>query len=100
MSLRWWRNPCRVVFGSGKCLMSAGDFLAAYKNDINLLPVSNDAAFFQSLKGRDKQILTTLLPAAAAIKRRYPELKAAELIERTKVYCVCVIDKVLNCGLY
>ncbi|MCL2833926.1 MAG: DUF115 domain-containing protein [Treponema sp.] len=88
------------VFGSGKCLQSADDFLNSYKNDINKLPAIQNAGCLQSFYGRDKQILTTLLPVMAGIKRRNPDIEITGLAERTKQYCVTEIEKVLDSGLY
>jgi hypothetical protein len=66
------------------------EFLEQYRNDIAALPTSG-------LNEKQKQIFTTLLPTAAALKHRGANNKsAAELIEITKHHCVMQIDKILG----
>jgi hypothetical protein len=66
------------------------EFLEQYRNDIAALPTSG-------LNEKEKQIFTTLLPTAAALKHRGANNKStAELIEETKHHCVMQIDKILS----
>ena len=87
-------KPERILslFNSGKCLMEADEFLLSYKEDIASLSVSA----IHSIKGKEKQVFTTLLPAAAAIKHRNPGLSVNELLEKTKAHCIGEIEKVLG----
>ncbi|MCL2763207.1 MAG: DUF115 domain-containing protein [Treponema sp.] len=82
------------LFAPGKARMSADQFLEQYRQDIAALPVRALPA--HNLDAAEKRILTTLLPQAAAIKHRRPELTTPELIEAVKSYCVNEIDKVLR----
>jgi hypothetical protein len=81
-------------FPSGTPKMKATEFLSLYREKIKRLPAvrENSTLLFKSLTPEEQIILTTLLPAAAAIKRRNPDLKTAELIEETKSYCIREID--------
>jgi hypothetical protein len=75
--------------------ISGIEFLEQYRNDIAALPPGE-------LNVKESQIFTTLLPAAAALKHRSmasnKNLKAADLIEETKCYCIMQIDKILSAG--
>jgi len=66
------------------------EFLEQYRNDIAALPASG-------LNEKERQIFTTLLPTAAALKHRNTNNKTAtELIELTKNHCIKQIDKILE----
>jgi len=79
-------NP--VTAAPGNQQKSGIEFLEQYRNDIAALPASG-------LNEKERQVFTTLLPTAAAIKHRNLEIKTSELIEETKRYCIGLIDKVL-----
>jgi len=65
------------------------EFLEQYRSDIAALPESG-------LNEKQRQIFTTMLPTAAALKHRGANSKsAAELIEETKNHCITQIDKIL-----
>jgi len=66
------------------------EFLEQYLSDIAALPANG-------LNEKERQIFTTLLPTAAAIKHRNMgnNLSTAELIEETKRYCIGQIEKIL-----
>jgi hypothetical protein len=76
--------------------MKAAEFLARYGESIRALPALGKGSSLNltDLSAEEYTILTTLLPAAAAIKRRRPDLKTAEIIEETKDYCVREINGV------
>jgi hypothetical protein len=86
------------LFAPGRAAMTANDFLAAYRNAlVNLPPAGADSgAYSTRLNAEQRQIFTTLLPQAAAVKRRQPGLAAGELIETVKRYCVDEIERVLG----
>jgi hypothetical protein len=77
--------------------MKAEKFLAVYKQGIKALPriEKNLSVFLQDINDEEHAILTTLLPAAAAFKRRIPFLKPDELLEETKAWCLKEIDSTL-----
>jgi hypothetical protein len=83
-----------------KARMSAGEFLEQYKKSIISLPIfsTQPGIWLQKLERAEKQVLSTLLPQAAAIKRRHPELNTSEALETTKEYCVSQLDKVMSKG--
>jgi hypothetical protein len=86
------------VFSPEKPKMKAGEFLLIYQRQIRGLPSFKKARApaMGDLNAEERAILATLLPAAAAIRRRNPELKTAELMEETKNHCAGEIDKVLR----
>ena len=82
------------IFSSGKAMMGADDFLRLYRDEVAMLPEpgGNAAEYLASLKGEEHAVFTTILPAAAAIRRRYPKVDFRELIAETKDYCIGEID--------
>jgi hypothetical protein len=79
-------NP--VTAGTQNQNKSGIEFLEQYRGEIAALPA-------EKLNEKERQVFTTLLPTAAALKHRNLEIKTAELIEETKRYCIGQIDKVL-----
>jgi hypothetical protein len=51
--------------------------------------------YITRLTGEERDLFTTLLPQAAAIKRREPGLTPAEMIEAARDYSVEEITKIL-----
>jgi hypothetical protein len=89
------------LFAPGKMLMNAERFLEQYRHDIASLPLfaaapGGAAAYMGNLGVDERRVFITLLPQAAAIKHRRPELPTPALVEEAKRYCVSEIDKVLN----
>ena len=82
-------KPRDSSFYYGKCQKKAEDFLAEYSKDIRALPVCG------TYNEKEKIIFTTLLPAVAALRRRNPELKTKDLLEKTISHCVSEIEKVI-----
>ena len=89
------------AFTAGKASKSAAEFLEQYRRDIDNLPVpggtKSAAAYLRELDENGRRIFATLLPQAAAIRHRRPELDAGGLIDGVKRYCIGGIEKVLNC---
>ncbi|MDR0313567.1 MAG: DUF115 domain-containing protein [Treponema sp.] len=85
-------------FTASKARMKAEDFLADYSSKIRSLPVfvKNYTEFLKSLETDERLVFFTILPTAAALKRRDPALSVKELIEKTKSHCIARIEKVLN----
>jgi hypothetical protein len=77
-----------VTSAPGNRQISGIEFLEQYRDEIAALPASG-------LNEKERQIFTTLLPTAAALKHRSLGIKTTELIEETKHYCIGQIDKVL-----
>jgi hypothetical protein len=82
----------------GKPSLGAEDFLAGYRDRIRALPLPGGgiSAWLEKLNPEERFVLATLLPEAAALKRRFPELKTGALIEAAAAYCRAEIEKVLN----
>jgi hypothetical protein len=86
------------LFSAGKVAESAGQFLENYRRSIAALPCPdrNITAFLRDLTEQESLIMTTLLPAGAAIQRRRPGLTAPEVLEAVRGYCLDELDRVLQ----
>jgi hypothetical protein len=94
-------EPIRL-FSAGRMLMGAGDFLADYREKIRELPriEGSVSAYLQGLSGEEGLLLSTLLPGAAALKRRVPSLEGRDLLEGTRNYALKELDRVIPRGGY
>jgi hypothetical protein len=97
-SARWSGNstPLRI-FASGRAAMGGKAFLLSYREKIAGLPVLTGGvhAYLEKLSRDDQMVFTTLLPAAAALKRREPELCVSSLMEAVRRFCISALDRVL-----
>jgi hypothetical protein len=86
------------LFAAGPEQKSVRSFLAEYRGGIKKLPPlgENVHAGLAGLSGEERAILTTLLPLAAALKRREPASSPAELMEAVREYSVGELDKILE----
>jgi hypothetical protein len=85
------------LFPAEKASMSHVAFLEQYLRDIAALPAADgNADYMRKLNAKDRQVFTTLLPLAAAVKHRATPLKPADLLEETKRVCAREIQKVLE----
>jgi hypothetical protein len=102
-------RPLRL-FSAGSAVTSAVEFLTHYREDIKALPtlpsalptlpappgpLENAARRFKDDE-KAALILTTLLPTAAAIKRRQTELDGPETVKATREYCLEKLEQVLG----
>jgi hypothetical protein len=89
-------EPIRL-FSAGRMLMGAGAFLSAYRAGIRGLPRADEpiAAYLGNLSGEEGLLLSTLLPGAAALKRRSPGLEGGELLEAARNYALDELDRVI-----
>jgi hypothetical protein len=84
------------LFAPGRPLMSAACFLEQYRQAIAALPIPGPAgigAYIRNLGDDERQIFTTLLPQAAFLKHRHPELAGGELIAAVRRYSIDRIDR-------
>jgi hypothetical protein len=86
------RDAAPVPFAAGKAKMCGREFLEQYKNKIAALPAAI-ADNFYSINFENRQVLTTLLPFAAALKYRNPGVKTGDLLEEVKRLCVKKIEE-------
>jgi len=70
------------------------NFLTSYRDDINNLPIAGKDNYFNQLNEKEKHIFTTILPYAAALRKRLG-LTNNNLIEEVKRQCINDIDKIL-----
>jgi len=89
-------TPLRI-FASGRAAMGGKAFLVSYREKIAGLPVLTGGvhAYLEKLSRDEQLVFTTLLPAAAALKRREPELRLSTLMETVRQFCVSALDRVL-----
>ncbi|MDR2746149.1 MAG: DUF115 domain-containing protein [Treponema sp.] len=79
--------------------LRARDFLADYREKIRALPApkSGPAADYPAgLNGEERQVLATLLPLTAALRRKDPLLRGAAIIGETREYAAAAVDQVLD----
>jgi hypothetical protein len=88
-------NACGAFHVTEKPNVSGRDFLEQYRNDIAALDVKA-GAYLRESNVKNRQILNTILPSAAAVKHRNPYLKTEEIIEKTKCFCISQIDNALK----
>jgi hypothetical protein len=75
---------------------SARVFLAEYRASIEALPSLRVHPYLEHLELEARQVFTTLLPLAAAIKRRNPAFDTNTVIEETRVVAMRVINRVMD----
>jgi hypothetical protein len=76
------------LFATGSPRKSALEFLLSYKRKIEGL------SSFDEHKDENRNIVTTLLPVAAAVRRQEP--LTTELFRETKDWCVAELEKVID----
>ena len=87
--------PCDIF--SEKASVSGAVFLEQYRNNIAALPAAKRAGgYMENLNENERQVFITLLPYAAALKKRNMELKREDLIEETKRRSVEEIERTLT----
>jgi hypothetical protein len=86
------RDAALAPFAVGKAKMSGSEFLEQYKNKIAALSAMSAGGFY-GLNLENRQVLTTLLPLAAALKYRNPRLSTADLLEMARGFCVKKIEE-------
>ena len=79
-----------VLYAPQRPRTSAREFLTAYKRAVEKLavPETADGTWLGNLAMPEKEILYTLLPLAAALKRHNPSLYTISLLEAAKQYCI------------
>ncbi|MDR0731043.1 MAG: DUF115 domain-containing protein [Treponema sp.] len=79
--------------------LSAREFLGRYRDRIRALPPAAPGkpagTYIAGLGNEGRQILATILPLAAALRRQEPERGGPEIIGRLKDYAAGAIDRVL-----
>lgn len=91
----------RQVAGSRQITepLPAREFLSRYREQIRALPPplpgKPAGAYLAGLGNEGRQVLATLLPLAAALRRKEPERVGVEIIGRIRDYATGAIDRVL-----
>jgi len=86
------------TFTYGKTMMKAEDFLRFYREEIANLPepLKNSGVYLSLLSDKQRIVLTTILPTAAAEKKRKSAAGFREVFEETRAFCLAEIDTVLR----
>lgn len=94
------RNRQPLLFGAGKSGNGWKHFLNAYNTAIKNLPPPKDPImeYLRNLTLGERDLWTTLLPSAAAIKREYtgPGLKGGETLKLVRDWAIGVIRDTLH----
>jgi len=100
ISVRQGENRSRnaKTFSCGKPMMKAEDFLRFYREEITGLPepLKNSGAYLSLLSDGQRIVITTILPTAAAVKKRINAADFREVFEETRAFCLKEIDTVLG----
>jgi hypothetical protein len=90
----------RRVFAAGRAPCPAAEFLARYAKELRALPAPRDPAisYLGSLSSEEKDLWTTLLPAASAFQREagHGGMDAASLLETTRAWAVATVEEALS----
>ncbi len=98
------RIPARAgarIFAAGPARCTAAEFLEGYLADLKALPPPRDPAvpYLASLEDHERDLWTTLLPAASAFQRSLGPRSApdpAELLEDTRAWALSVVEETLD----
>jgi hypothetical protein len=89
----------RRVFAAGSAPCPAAEFLARYAGDLRALPPPLDPAirYLGSLGDNERDLWTTLLPAASAFQREAGPggMDAATLLEETRAWAIRTVEEAL-----
>ncbi|HTX74398.1 MAG TPA: hypothetical protein VMC79_16320, partial [Rectinemataceae bacterium] len=93
----------RPLFAPGPAHQSAATFLEGYATDLRALPEAQDPSlrYLHALSPEQRDLWTTLLPAASTLQREAGErrMAPAELLETTRSWAVKTIEDALEEGL-
>jgi hypothetical protein len=91
------RHGTIPALSPGKANMGGREFLSLYAEEIRALPplTGSVASYFNSLDDDQRDVLMTLLPSAAPIRRRTPDLTPGETLEEVRAYCLEELGRVL-----
>jgi uncharacterized Rossmann fold enzyme len=86
------------LFSSGRSNSTSDDFLRGYRERLGeLTPLQGSlASYLSKLDGESRDLLMTLLPTAAALKKKNPHLTPGETIEAVKAFGIAELDRLLK----
>ncbi len=97
------RKDTGSMFASGKTFKTTKDFLSDYHRAISRLSIPELSAgrYMDSLTAAERDIWTTMLPSAAAIKRESEDgsIPSHELLETTRLWCQREVEEALDSQL-
>lgn len=91
----------RRMFAAGPARCGAAEFLVGYMDSLKALPPPRDPAvsYLASLGREERDLWTTLLPAASSFQRsagREFPLAPAELLEATRTWAISAVEEALS----
>ena len=86
------------LLGPGSPKTSARDFLRSYAISIERLPKADRSVceYMARLTEEERDVLTTLLPAAAAIRKRENTTEPSKILESVRSYCLSELDRIIS----
>jgi hypothetical protein len=92
------RQHSLAMLSAGKPRTSAREFLYFYANSIEALPrfSGSVSTYISRLNEEEQDILTTMLPAAAAIRKRENAFSPGEVFEAVRSYCLTELERNLT----
>lgn len=86
------------LFACGSASCSAIDFLKQYASAIRSLPPMSDSlsAYTARLSSEERDVMMTMLPSAATIRRRDAASPSRFIFEELKDYCLTELDRVIT----
>ncbi len=86
------------MFTPGKAKMPAHSFISKYRETISLLPdmASSPDEYISRLSMDQKDVLTTILPTAAVIRRHHNYETPSEILKAAKYYCLDQLDRIVK----
>lgn len=86
------------LLGPGAACSSARTFLQGYADAVRRLPSPevSVSAYLAKLDEEERDVFTTLLPAAAAVRKRENGLEASRVIEAVKSYSLRELERVIS----
>jgi len=93
------RSNITPYFSAGSNSVDYKIFLYNYKKELQLLPIPGISLseYFSKLNSNQKDLCTTLYPAAAALRRSdYPDINGVEIIKKAIQWTINLVDNYLE----
>ena len=88
------------LFAAGRPYQKPEQFLTSYAHDISSLPepYNHAASYLDGLGVHERDVWTTMLPAAAAFRREAGDHSPEpyELLAKTRAWCATIVQDELN----
>jgi hypothetical protein len=84
------------LMGPGQARSNVRNFLDEYRTAIERLPelTTSICEYFENLSDEARDVFTTLLPAAAAIRKKDNSMEPAQLVKAVKAFSLAELDRI------